>query len=73
MTKKELADRLIQQTDGNPLITVTVLMDIFKIGYRKASDIVNDLTPVTKGNGKRNRAKYYFVDDIAEAIMRKGM
>ena len=73
MTKKELADRLIESNKGKPVMTVTDLMAIFQLGHEKAVNIVCDLIPISKGTGKSSRAKYYFVDDIAEAIMRKGL
>lgn len=73
MTRKELADRLIEQNDGNPMLSITRIMGIFQIGYKAATDITNDLIPVSKGVGKKNRAKYFFVDDVAEAVMRKGL
>lgn len=73
MTRKELADRLIEQNKGNPFMNITTIMDVLDIGYKKAAEVTSDLIPASKGKGKSNRAKYYFVDDIADAIMRKGL
>lgn len=72
MTRKELADRMLEQNGGNPMLALKDIMRIFQIGYIKSVDLTDDLISVS-GHGKKNRAKYYFVDDIAEAIMRKGL
>lgn len=72
MTKKELADRLLEQNDGSPMLALKDIMRVLKIGYVKSSELTSDLIPVS-GHGKRSRAKYYFVDDVADAIMRKGL
>lgn len=73
VTKKELADRLIEQNGGSPFITQTDMMRLFKMGYQKVSAITTSLTPIKKGSGKSNRATYYFIDDVAEQIMKEGL
>lgn len=75
MTKAKLAERILQQTEGNPFVSISELMRIFHLGYRRVDELVEDLIPVTgKGRGMQNgRGKWFFVDDIADAIMRKGI
>ena len=72
MTKKQLADRILEQNGGNPVVAIKDIMRIFQIGYVRATNVTCDLVSVS-GAGKRNRAKYYFVDDVADSILRKGL
>lgn len=72
MNKSKLAERILEQTGGNPFITVNGLIKLLHTSHKAVSDLTEDLVPVSRAT-RANKAKYYFVDDIAEAIMRKGI
>ena len=73
MTKSELAGRMLEWNNGNPFITVTSIMELFSIGHKKATEVTDDCIPIKNGSGKANRAQYFFIDDVAESIMRNGL
>lgn len=74
MEWKELANRIQEANKGKLMIRRRELMRILGIGDVRARKILNDLTPMYSNDAHwRNRAKLYFIDDIAKEIMRKGM
>ena len=74
MEWKELANRIQEANKGKLMIRRRELMRILGVGDVRARKILNDLTPMYSSESHfRNRAKLYFIDDVAKEIMRKGM
>lgn len=69
MTTKEVADRLTEANRGHPFITKHQVRKILGISHEKAATLVSDIPPICSGNNKK---KYYFVDDVATEIVRRG-
>ena len=64
---------MLEWNNGRPFIKVKDVMKIFGVGHKKAIELTEDLIPASKGTGKANRARLYFIDDVAKEIMRKGL
>ena len=74
MNWQELAKNIQEANDGKIMIRRRELMKVLGVGDGRARRILNDLTPMFSTEAHyKNRAKLYFVDDVAKEIMRKGM
>lgn len=73
MDKKKLADRLIEQNDGSPIVTPTKLHKMLGVSYPRVASLVEGLIPISK-NGKRGRySQFYLIDEIVDELMEKGL
>ena len=74
MTQQELYKKILDRNDGKLMLTRHKLIKILGVNYSRVDKIVEDLTPMynTEGTGQ-NRAKLYFVDDVAREIIKKGL
>lgn len=74
MTWQELSKQIREANNGKIMIRRRELMKILGIGDSRSRRVLNDLSPLfSQESHYNNRAKLYFVDDVAKEIMRKGM
>ena len=79
MTVQELTKKIMEENKGRVFITPRKLSKIIGIGRERTNEILSDLSPAYGAYGKprrqgaENMPRYYFVEDVAKEIMRKGI
>lgn len=73
MTKEDIATRLIELNGGYAWASLNKVMKLTRLGHDKCRVLVSDLTPTAGPNHGGKVTQLYFLDDVADAIMRKGL
>lgn len=73
MTKDEIAMRLIKLNDDTPWASFNKVKKLTGLGYTKCRALVSDLTPTAGPKHGGIVTQLYFLDDVADAIWKKGL
>lgn len=73
MTKEDIAQRLLKLNSNKPFLTFNGVRKATGLGYLRCRMLVDDLHTVTGPKHGNRTTQLYFVDDVADAIMRKGL
>lgn len=73
MTEKELANRLIEANGGKPFASLNQVKRILGFGHERTVRFLSDITPVDGPVHGNRVTQYYFIDDVAKQVIKKGL
>ena len=73
MTKEQIVQRFLKLNNNKPFASLSAIKRMTGLGHDKCSDLLYGLETVAGPRHGGIVTQYYFIDDVAQRIMERGL